>query len=93
MKTGALKLTFICYAEYEKVQKSTQSGETVFRDCTEICNKGEARYLLGSVESKQWALTDEFATDVCGLTVKYKKREEKKKYFDFLEKWGTVSGN
>lgn len=78
-------------AEYEEMKKSTQKGETVYRDCTEICNKGEARYQLKSVENEGWTLTDEFAASVCGLTVKFKKREEKKKYFDFLKYWGTVS--
>ena len=63
----------------------------MFRDCIEICNKGEARYQLGSVESNQWTLTEEFATDVCELTVKYKTRDQKQKYFDFLKTWGTVS--
>ena len=52
------------------MKKSTQSGETVYRDCTEICNKGEARYQLKLVENYQWTLTEEFAADVCGLKVK-----------------------
>ena len=48
------------------MKKSTQKGETVYRDCTEICNKGEARYQLKSVENEGWTLTDEFAASVCG---------------------------
>ena len=73
------------------MKKSTQSGETVYRDCTEICNKGEARYRLKLVENYQWTLTEEFAADVCGLKVKFKNRKDKKTYFDFLNYWGTVS--
>ena len=66
------------------MKKSTQSGETVYRDCTEICNKGEARYRLKLVENYQWTLTEEFAADVCGLTVKFRNSKDKKTYFDFL---------
>lgn len=71
------------------MKKSTQSGETVDRDCTEICNKGEARYRLKLVENYQWTLTEEFAADVCGLTVKFRNRKDKKSYFDFLNFLGN----
>lgn len=62
----------------------------MFRDCTEICNKGEARYKLGSVGSNQWTLTNEFASDVCGLPGKYRRGDE---YYQFLNTWGTVSAS
>ncbi|XP_073258586.1 uncharacterized protein [Porites lutea] len=87
--SGLFDFSFSLSAKYEEMKKSTQKGETVYRDCTEICNKGEARYQLKSVENEGWTLTDEFAASVCGLTVKFKKREEKKKYIDFLKYWGT----
>ena len=74
--------------EYEKIEKSTSSGETVFRDCTETVNKGEARYQLELVESRQWTLTEGFAADVCRLPVKYRTGDE---YYQFLDTWGTVS--
>ena len=83
-----LQLTSSFPTEYEKVSKSTSKGETVYRDCTEICNKGTARYRMGEVQARQWTLTDEFAYAVCQLPVKYKKGNE---YFQFLEDWGTVS--
>ena len=73
------------------MKKSTQNGETVYRDCTEICNKGEARYRLRSVEDNEWTLTNEFAADVCRLPVNFKKVSDKDKYFEFLSFWGTVS--
>lgn len=60
----------------------------MFRDCTEIVNKGEARYQMELVESRQWTLTEGFAADVCRLPVKYRTGDE---YYQFLDTWGTVS--
>ncbi|KAL9974320.1 hypothetical protein ACROYT_G011342 [Oculina patagonica] len=83
---GLFDFSFSLSSKYEKVSKSTSKGETVYRDCTEICNKGAARYRLGEVQARQWTLTDEFAYSVCQLPVKYKRGDE---YFQFLEDWGT----
>ena len=80
-------ITLIFRIEYERMSRATQSGETVFRDSTEICNKGEARYRVGAAESNQWTLTDEFTSDVCRLPDKYGNGDE---YFHFLNSWGTV---
>ena len=81
------RIAFDFRTEYEKIKKSTSSGETVFRDCTEIVNKGEARYQLELVESRQWTLTEGFAAAVCRLPVKYRTGDE---YYQFLDTWGTV---
>ena len=47
----------------------------MFRDCTQITNKGEARYQLELVESNGWTLEEGFAPDVCRLPVKYRNGE------------------
>ena len=69
------------------MRKTTQKRDTVFRDSTEVCNKGEARYRVGAAQSNQWTLTDEFTSDVCRLPDKYGSGDE---YFQFLNSWGTV---
>ena len=84
-------LNYVCptfCTEYEKIKKSTSSFETVFRDCTQLTNKGEARYQLELVENKGWTLEEGFASDVCRLPVKYRNGDE---YEQFIDSWGTVS--
>ncbi|XP_078367256.1 uncharacterized protein LOC144651218 [Oculina patagonica] len=83
---GLFDFSFSLSSKYEMVSTSTSKGETVYRDCTEICNKGAARYRLGEVQVKGWTLTDEFAYSVCQLPIRYRSGDE---YFQFLEDWGT----
>ncbi|XP_078363853.1 uncharacterized protein LOC144648092 [Oculina patagonica] len=83
---GLFDFSFSLSSKYEKVSKSTSKGETVYRDSTEICNKGAARYRLGEVQARGWNLEDGFAYSVCQLPGKYKRGDE---YFQFLEDWGT----
>ncbi|KAL9974313.1 hypothetical protein ACROYT_G011334 [Oculina patagonica] len=83
---GLFDFSFSLSSKYEKMSKTTSNGETVYRDCTEICNKGVARYRLGLVSENKWTLADEFASYVCKLPIKYREGNE---YFDFIEEWGT----
>ncbi|XP_068713918.1 uncharacterized protein [Montipora foliosa] len=84
--SGLFDFAFSASAKYEEMSRSTQSGETVYRDSTTICNKGSARYRLAEVQLKQWTLADGFASDICRLPLKYGNGDD---YFNFVRSWGT----
>jgi len=84
--SGLFDFSFSLSSKYEKIQKSTSSFETVFRDCTQIANKGEARYQLELVENNGWTLEEGYASDVCRLPVKYRNGDD---YQQFIDTWGT----
>ena len=74
---------------YKSVDKQTKGSEKVFYDFKKICNRGEVRYRLALARLKLpgFTVTDDFAAAVCSLPGKY----DQKRYFYFIERWGTVS--
>ena len=76
-------------AGYESVEKQTKGSEKVFYDFKKVCNRGDVRYLLASARQKLpgFTVTDDFAAAVCSLSEEY----DQDKYFNFIERWGTVS--
>jgi len=69
------------------MNKETSDKHYVFYEEKKVCNRGRARYLLASASFKKFPVSDEFSADVCVLPENYDERA----YFNFIEKWGTVS--
>ena len=69
------------------MNKETSDKHYVFYEEKKVCNRGRARYLLASASFKKFPVSDEFSAAVCVLPENYDERA----YFNFIEKWGTVS--
>lgn len=69
------------------MKKDTSKDHNVFYEEKNVCNKGRARYQLDLAPIKKFPVSEDFAATVCVLPEGYNERA----YFDFIEKWGTVS--
>ena len=72
---------------YDEIKKQTSNYQNVYYEETTVCNRGRARYLLGMAPTKKFPVSDMFAAAVCTLPETYDHDD----YFDFVERWGTVS--
>ena len=72
---------------FKEIQRMTSNYHNVFYEKKHICNKGRARYQLELAPVKKFPVSQEFASAVCLLPTRYDSRV----YFNFIEKWGTVS--
>ena len=71
------------------MQKETSKYHNVFYEEKHVCNRGRARYQLDLAAVKGYPVSHDFAAAVCSLPAVY----DDKKYYNFIERWGTVSAD
>ena len=71
----------------EQRKKETEKYHNVFYEEKNVCNRGRARYQLDLAPIENFPVSDDFAAAVGVLPQNY----DEKVYFNFIERWGTVS--
>lgn len=79
--------TIHLFLDFEKMAKETSKYNNVFFEEKKVCNRGRARYQLDLAPIKKFPVSEDFAVAVCTLPERYSERT----YFNFIERWGTVS--
>ena len=67
--------------------KETSTYNNVFYEEKSVCNRGRARYQLDLAPIKKFPVSEDFAAVICCLPDQYSERT----YYQFIERWGTVS--
>ncbi|XP_020622112.1 uncharacterized protein LOC110059730 [Orbicella faveolata] len=80
-------VAFTMSSRFEQTKKETEKYHNVFYEERNVCNRGRARYQLDLAPIEKFPVSDDFATAVCVLPQNY----DEKVYFNFIERWGTVS--
>ena len=78
---------FLDAVGFEQTKKETEKYHNVFYEEKNVCNRGRARYQLDLAPIEKFPVSDDFAAAVGVLPQNY----DEKVYFNFIERWGTVS--
>lgn len=88
--SNLLGSAFTQSSPFESMRQSLDTGNNVYIDKIRTCSYGSVRYLSENADKENFAITREFARDVCALPETIGTNSSVK-YMRFLDKWGTVS--